>query len=55
MLQKVTGHLSLIMSLTYLRGLELAELTEDDMPKGWGVYLLNCKDLLSATIVIDVN
>ena len=27
------GHSSLNVSLTYLRGLEVAELTEDDMPK----------------------
>ena len=32
-LQKVMGHSSLNVSLTYLRGLEVAELTEDDMPK----------------------
>ena len=31
--QKVMGHSSLNVSLTYLRGLEVAELTEDDMPK----------------------
>ncbi|MEY2996912.1 MAG: hypothetical protein RIQ82_291 [Bacteroidota bacterium] len=27
------GHSSLNVSLTYLRGLEVAELTEEDMPK----------------------
>ncbi|MDC1222000.1 hypothetical protein N8Z47_04965 [Salibacteraceae bacterium] len=32
-LQKVMGHSSLNVSLTYLRGLEVAELTEEDMPK----------------------
>ena len=32
-LQKVMGHSSLNVSWTYLRGLEVAELTEDDMPK----------------------
>ena len=32
-LQKVMGHSSLNVSLTYLRGLEIAELTEEDMPK----------------------
>ena len=32
-LQKVMGHSSLYVSLTYLRGLEVAELTEEDMPK----------------------
>ena len=26
------GHLSLAVSLTYLRGLEVAELREEDMP-----------------------
>jgi hypothetical protein len=26
------GHSSLVVSLTYLRGLEIPELTEDDMP-----------------------
>ena len=29
---KATGHSSLNVSLTYLRGLEVAELTESDMP-----------------------
>jgi integrase len=32
-LQKVMGHSRLNVSLTYLRGLEVAELTEEDMPK----------------------
>ena len=32
-LQKAMGHSSLTVSLTYLRGLEVAELEEDDMPK----------------------
>ena len=27
------GHSSINVSLTYLRGLEIAELTESDMPK----------------------
>jgi integrase len=31
-LQKAMGHSSLAVSLTYLRGLEVAELEEDDMP-----------------------
>ena len=31
-LQKAMGHSSLNVSLTYLRGLEVAELTESDMP-----------------------
>ena len=31
-LQKAMGHSSLKVSLTYLRGLEVAELTEEDMP-----------------------
>ena len=31
-LQKAIGHSSINVSLTYLRGLEVAELTEDDMP-----------------------
>jgi integrase len=35
-LQKAMGHSSLNVSLTYLRGLEIAELTESDMPM---VYL----------------
>ena len=34
-LQKVMGHSSLNVSLTYLRGLEVAELTEEDMPQVW--------------------
>ena len=32
MLQKTMIHSSLDVSLTYLRGLEVAELTEEDMP-----------------------
>jgi len=32
-LQKVMGHSSLNVTLMYLRGLEVAELTEEDMPK----------------------
>ena len=31
-LQKAMGHLSMTVSLTYLRGLEVAELQEEDMP-----------------------
>ena len=31
-LQKAMGHSSINVSLTYLRGLEIAELTEEDMP-----------------------
>ena len=31
-LQKAMGHSSLKVSLTYLRGLEVAELTAGDMP-----------------------
>lgn len=32
MLQKVMGHSSLAVSLTYLRGLEVSDLEEEDMP-----------------------
>ena len=32
-LQNAMGHSSINVSLTYLRGLEVAELTESDMPK----------------------
>jgi hypothetical protein len=32
MLQKAMGHSSLVVSLTYLRGLEVSELEEEDMP-----------------------
>ncbi|MAD30180.1 MAG: integrase, partial [Flavobacteriaceae bacterium] len=32
-LQKAMGHSSINVSLTYLRGLEIAELKEEDMPK----------------------
>ena len=31
-LQKALGHSSLAVSLTYLRGLEVSELEESDMP-----------------------
>ena len=31
-LQKAMGHSSMNVSLTYLRGLEIAELKEEDMP-----------------------
>ena len=31
-LQKAMGHSSIKVSLTYLRGLEIPELEEDDMP-----------------------
>jgi integrase len=31
-LQKAMGHSSVNVSLTYLRGLEVADLNEDDMP-----------------------
>jgi len=31
-LQKAMGHSSINVSLTYLRGLEVAELKEEDMP-----------------------
>ena len=31
-LQKAMGHSSINISLTYLRGLEIAELKEEDMP-----------------------
>ena len=31
-LQKAMGHSSIRVSLTYLRGLEIAELKEEDMP-----------------------
>ena len=33
MFQKTFGHYSLAFSLTYLRGLEVSELKEVDMPK----------------------
>jgi len=32
MFQKALGHSSLAVSLTYLRGLEVSELEEEDMP-----------------------
>jgi integrase len=32
MLQKAMGHSSINVNLTYLRGLEIAELKEEDMP-----------------------
>jgi len=32
MFQKTMGHSSLAVSLTYLRGLEVSELEESDMP-----------------------
>ena len=32
MFQKTFGHYSLAVSLTYLRGLEVSELEESDMP-----------------------
>ena len=32
-LQKAMGHSSINISLTYLRGLEIAELKEEDMPR----------------------
>jgi len=32
MFQKTFGHYSLAFSLTYLRGLEVSELEEEDMP-----------------------
>ena len=32
-LQKAMGHSSLKVSLTYLRGLEVTELKEEDMPR----------------------
>ena len=32
MFQKAIGHSSLAVSLTYLRGLEVSELEEEDMP-----------------------
>ena len=32
-LQKAMGHSSINVSLTYLRGLEVPELTEEDMPE----------------------
>jgi integrase len=31
-LQKAMGHSSISVSLTYLRGLDIAELKEEDMP-----------------------
>jgi len=38
MLQKAMGHSNLNVSLTYLRELEVAELTEEDMPLVWSTY-----------------
>jgi integrase len=38
MIQKALGHSNLNVSLTYLRGLEVAELTEEDMPMVWSTY-----------------
>jgi integrase len=40
-LQKAMGHSSVNVSLTYLRGLEIAELKEEDMPmtKGLTIFL----------------
>ena len=38
-LQKAMGHSSINVSLTYLRGLEVPELTEEDMPI---INLKNC-------------
>jgi hypothetical protein len=38
MIQKALGHSNLYVSLTYLRGLEVAELTEEDMPMVWSTY-----------------
>jgi hypothetical protein len=32
------GHSSINVSLTYLRGLEIAELKEEDMPMVWECY-----------------
>ena len=40
------GHSSVNVSLTYLRGLEIPELTEKDMPMVWNYLLV----LLSAAI-----
>ena len=34
-LQKAMGHSSIKVSLTYLRGLEIPELSEEDMPMIW--------------------
>ena len=34
-LQKAMGHSSINISLTYLRGLEIPELNEEDMPMIW--------------------
>jgi len=39
-LQKAMGHSSINVSLTYLRGLEIPELNEEDMPKIIGVRLI---------------
>ena len=35
-LQKAMGHSSLNVCLTYLRGLEVTELKEEDMPMAYG-------------------
>ena len=37
-LQKAMGHSSINVSLTYLRGLEIAELKEEDMPMAYIQY-----------------
>ena len=34
------GHSSINVSLTYLRGLEVAELTEEDMPKIYNITFM---------------
>ena len=39
-LQKAMGHSSINVSLTYLRGLEIAELKEEDMPMVNLTYIL---------------
>jgi hypothetical protein len=38
-LQKAMGHSAINVSLTYLRGLEVAELTEQDMPKKKSAFM----------------
>ena len=48
-LQKAMGHSSINVSLTYLRGLEIAELKEEDMPMVYysetGVWGINAEIL----------
>jgi integrase len=40
-LQKAMGHSSINVSLTYLRGLEIAELKEEDMPRKFEIEIID--------------